>query len=110
MKTKIFKFATALLGGMFVLASCEEKIEPTLPVFPTFEETTVTVAAGSATPLEFEANLDWEISVPVENLQWFWLDADGQKVDKLSGPAGQVSVSVVASDVEEFDSNRVCEV
>ena len=110
MKTKIFKFAAAFLSGMFVLASCEEKIEPTLPVFPTFEETTVTVAAGSATPLEFEANLDWEISVPVENLQWFWLDADGQKVDKLSGPAGQVSVSVVASDVEEFDSNRVCEV
>ena len=110
MKTKIFKFAAAFLSGMFVLASCEEKIEPTLPVFPTFEETTVTVEAGSATPLEFEANLDWEISVPVENLQWFWLDADGQKVDKLSGPAGQVSVTVVASDVEEFDSNRVCEV
>ena len=110
MKTKIFKFATALLGGMFVLASCEQKLEQATPVFPTFEETTVTVEAGSATVLEFEANLDWEISVPAENLQWFWLDDAGQKTDKLSGPAGHVSVTVVASDVEEFDSNRVCEV
>ena len=110
MKTKIFKFAAAFLCGMFVLASCEPKLEPTVPVFPTFEETTVTVEAGSATTLEFEANLEWEISVPTENLQWFWLDYDGQKTDKLSGPAGHVSVTVVASDVEEFDSNRSCEV
>ena len=110
MKTKIFKFATTLLCGMFALASCEQKIDPVLPVFPTFEETTVFVEAGSATTLEFEANLDGELSVPAENLQWFWLDRDGDHLEKLPVYAGKNSFTIVASEVEEFDSNRVCEV
>lgn len=110
MKTKIFKFATTLLCGMFALASCEQKIDPVLPVFPTFEETTVFVEAGSATTLEFEANLDGVLSVTGDAPQWFWLDRDGDHLENLPVNAGKNSFTIVASEVEEFDSNRVCEV
>lgn len=97
--------------------SCEEPEPPVPapdPVFPSLVENN-DVAAGSVLSLSFEAVMDWTVTVPSENLQWFWIEDSSFKVDKLSGKVAtgdkqNVTVFIGVSETEEFDTNRSCEV
>ncbi|MBR2857447.1 MAG: hypothetical protein IKB85_08500, partial [Bacteroidales bacterium] len=57
-----------------------------------------------------QANMDWEISVPENGLQWFWIQDGAFQLYRLSGKAGEAEVVIGVSSTEEFDNDRVCEV
>lgn len=107
----------AALAAMVAFASCE-KPGPDGPDTP---EVTVTFPAlvenyevkpGETLSLTFTPAIDWTVSVPSENLQWFWI-ADGTfKLDQRSGKASTepVTVNIGVSETEEFDMNRACDV
>ena len=114
-------FFRSLMAIFAVLAmtavSCEEPeppVTPSEPVFPSLVEKN-DVEPGSVLSLSFEAAHDWTVTVPSESLQWFWIQDDSFKVDKLSGKVAQgekerITVSIGVSDTEEFDTNRSCDV
>ena len=119
MKTmNIFRtFAVLFTAGALMAASCDN---PTPdgpeadPSFPSLVEDN-DVAAGEMLTLTFEANMDWTVTVPSTTLQWFWIQDNSFKVDKVSGKveAGQketVTVQIGVSETEEFDMNRSCDV
>lgn len=111
----------AAFAVLMSFASCErpEPDGPDVPDVP--NEVTVTfpdlvenyeVKPGDTFTLTFTPAKDWTVSVPSDNLQWFWI-ADGSfKVDKLSGKASEtaVTVNIGVSETEEFDMNRSCDV
>lgn len=112
MKKNFWQYAMTLVAGLAIFASCEEpeQKDPD-PIFP---ETvlTKTVNAGESTPISIEPNLAWEVSISGEGSgNYFWIDDDGMKVSKVSGKeAGPAVITVVFSEDEEFDVNRVCDV
>lgn len=119
----IFKSFAAFAAVAMTLVSCGEKPAPVgpdepqgqlKPVFPSVVEDNA-VAPGSSLTLSFDANMDWTVTVPSENLQWFWIDDNSFKVDKVSGKVAEgskekVTVQIGVSETEEFDKNRSCEV
>ena len=112
MKTNFWKSAAAFVVGMAAMVACEEKpIEPEVvaPVFPS-EVTEKNVEAGETVELQFTANLDWELSIPATEQNKYWLDDAGMPASKVSGKAGDQTVSVVFSEDEYYDANVLCEV
>ena len=112
MKTNFWKSAAAFVVGMAAMVACEEKpIEPEVvaPVFPS-EVTEKNVEAGETVELQFTANLDWELSIPASEQNKYWLDDAGMPASKVSGKAGDQTVSVVFSEDEYYDANVLCEV
>ena len=118
---KRFTIYLAALAALLAYTSCE-KPEPDGPDTPdTPAEVTVTfpslvenyeVSPGETLTLTFTPAKDWTISVPSDNLRWYWI-ADGTfKVDKFSGKASKetVTVKIGVSETEEFDTNRSCDV
>lgn len=107
----------ALIAAM-VAISCKEKgQDDPVKIEPSFPEVVVNdnVAPGETLTLTFEANMDWVVSVPSADLQWFWIQDDSFKVDKVSGKVAEgsketVTIAIGVSETEEFDSNRSCEV
>lgn len=117
-------FAALFAVCALMAASCEEKN----PIGPDGPDTPVTVkpefpsvvedndvAPGETLTLTFNANMDWTVSVPSSNLQWFWIQDNSFKVDKISGKVAEgkkesVTVQIGVSETEEFDMNRSCEV
>lgn len=84
------------------------------PVFPSVVENN-DVAPGETLTLSFEANMDWTVSVPSSSLQWFWIQDNSFKLDKVSGKVAEggkesVTLYIGVSENEEFDTNRSCEV
>lgn len=117
MKT-VIRYAFSILAAIAVMSSCDKKQpeeqngpETQTPVFPT---TTIneTVEAGSSVDLKFEANLKWKIEISGEGKgNMFWLDDEGMKATSISSDkTGPQVVTIVFSEDEEFDKNRVCEV
>ena len=107
-----------LVAAVAMFASCDRK-EPDAPVTvtPTFPDVVenYNVAPGETLTLTFEANMDWSVSVPASDLQWFWIQDASFKVDKVSGKVAagsteSVTVVIGVSDKEEFDQNRSCDV
>lgn len=107
-----------LVAAVAMFASCDRK-EPDGPVTvtPTFPDVVenYNVAPGETLTLTFEANMDWSVSVPASDLQWFWIQDASFKVDKVSGKVAagsteSVTVVIGVSDKEEFDQNRSCDV
>ena len=118
MKTNIFRYAFALLAATAALASCDKK-EPeeqkgTEKVDPVFPASVVneTVAAGESVELKFEPNMEWKVEISGEGRgNMFWLDDAGMKATSISSKEiGPQVVTVVFSEDEEFDRNRVCDV
>lgn len=115
MKFNIWKASLVLLCAMTTALSCvkseEQKTEDPTPVFPT-DVINKTVAAGESVDISINPNLAWEASISGEGSgNFFWLDDDGMKATKVTGAkAGAAVITVVFSDDEEFDVNRVCEV
>ena len=112
-----FRSLAVLISGLIIVAVSCNKPEPSIQVVPQFPTLVQNndVAAGSVLTLSFEANADWTVSVPSDNLQWFWIKDDSFKVDKVSGKvkAGEkvsVTVQIGVSETEEFDTNRSCDV
>lgn len=116
----IFGFIAALITAFFVTVSCGGNIEPEggnengsgeIPQFPSLVEN-YQVSPGETLSLTIEPNMDWTISVPEENPQWFSILDGTLKVTKLSGKAstGKITVKIVVSEREEFDNNRSTEV
>ena len=109
MKTNFFKIASIFAGLALTVASCKgTDPEQPKPVFPS-EKIQKTVLAGESVNVEFDANLDWELSLSGEGvLTYFWIDDAGSRESKVSGKAGKQSVKVVFSEDEELDNNRKC--
>lgn len=111
-----FRSLSVLMAGLLMISvAC--KPEPEIKVTPVFPELVQdnNVASGSTLTLNFDANADWEVSVPSENLQWFWIKDGSFKVDKVSGKVtpgekSPVTVQIGVSETEEFDANRSCDV
>ena len=102
-------FAALVMGSALFAASCEKPSEETpAPEFPQLIEKTVT--PGESVTIPVQANLDWEISVPENGLQWFWIQDGAFQLYRLSGKAGEAEVVIGVSSTEEFDNDRVCEV
>ena len=102
-------FAALVMGSALFAASCEKPSEETpVPEFPQLIEKTV--APGESVTIPVQANLDWEISVPENGLQWFWIQDGAFQLYRLSGKAGEAEVVIGVSATEEFDNDRVCEV
>ena len=107
-----------MVAAVAMLASCDRK-EPDTPVnvtptFPALVEN-YNVAPGETLTLTFEANMDWSVSVPASDLQWFWIQDASFKVDKITGKVASgskesVTVVIGVSEKEEFDQNRSCDV
>lgn len=123
MKTiDIFRYAAVLFAAltMSVMTSCEDPVdEPDDPngseevevVFPNPVEN-FQVKPGETLTLKFAPAKDWTVSVPSESIQWFWIADGAFKLDKISGNASseEVTVTIGVSEVEEFDTNRSCDV
>ena len=111
MKTNFWKFAALLGLGLAAVVACEKQPEPE-KVAPVFPETVLeqNVEAGATVEVSFEANLDWELSIPADEQTKYWLDDAGVPASNVKGKAGAQTVSVVFSEDEYYDQNVVCEV
>ena len=110
MKTSFWKSAAGLVLGLTAMVACEDD-KPVVvdPVFPS-EVIEQNVAASEEVEIKFEANLDWELSIPASEQNKYWLDDAGMPASKVSGKAGNQTVTVVFSEDEYYDANVVCEV
>ena len=105
MKTNnIFK-SFALLISVFTVAAvaCTEKEDQVTPVFPDVVEN-YTVAPGDTLSLTFTPNLDWEVSVPEDTMDFFWLINGDFQYSSIKGKASEepVTVLVGVSDKPDF--------
>ena len=102
--------AVVAMGFAMLVTACDEpepevKIEP---VFPSPVEKTV--IPGETVTLNFDANMDWEVSVPETSLTTFWIEDGAMDVAKVKGKAGEgISVIIGTTSTEEFDE-RSCQV
>lgn len=119
MKTNIFRYAISLAAVLAAVISCdkkqpeEEQKEPetVTPVFPS-SIVNETVKAGQSVDLKFEPNMEWKVEISGEGKgNIFWIDDAGMKATSVSSKeTGPQVVTIVFSENEEFDKNRVCEV
>lgn len=81
----------------------EVKVEPEFPA-----SVEKTVSPGQTVTLTFNANLDWEVSVPESSITTFWIEDGAMDVAKVSGKAGNgISVTIGTASTESFDE-RSC--
>lgn len=95
--------------GVFMISACvEEGPQTGNPEFQECVEATVT--AGEQYVLKVEANLDCKVSVPENTFQWFWIQDGSFKQTEVKKKSGSHEIIIGVSEVEEFDTNRSCEV
>ena len=76
------------------------------PSFPALVEKSVN--AGESVNISFNANMDWELSMPSSDLAWFYIDDNGIKEYKVKGSKGSQTVTVYAENVAENYEVHVC--
>lgn len=110
-KNNIFRsFAALMTGCAMFMVSCgpddpEVKVEPEFPA-----SVEKTVSPGQTVTLTFDANLDWEVSVPESSITTFWIEDGAMDVAKVSGKAGNgITVTIGTSSTESFEE-RSCAV
>lgn len=103
-------FKSFLIVAALAAVSCnpDGPVENTAPQFP--ESKDYNVAPGSTLDLNFNANMDWELSVPENSIQWFWIQDGTFKLYRVNGKAGDQTVTIGVSATEEFDVDRTCDV
>ncbi|MBQ8856089.1 MAG: BACON domain-containing protein, partial [Bacteroidales bacterium] len=119
MKTNIFRYAISLAAVFAAVISCDKKQpeeeqkgpEKVDPIFPS-SVVNETVKAGQSVDLKFEPNMEWKVEISGEGKgNIFWIDDAGMKATSVSSKeTGPQVVTIVFSENEEFDKNRVCEV
>ncbi len=112
MKKNFLHWAMLLTAGLsLALVSCSETGEDGpagTPVFPEAIETAI--IPGESHTLAFEANMKWEVSIPENASQSFYI-ADGEhKVLTQYGEAGKAEVTIGTYEIENFDDAPKCEV
>ena len=101
-------FKAFIVAVLFTACQPDGPAENQKAEFPEAKE--YNVAPGSTLDLSFAANQDWEITVPQNSIQWFWIQDGTFKLYKMSGKAGDQVVTIGVSSTEEFDVDRTCEV
>lgn len=103
-------FKAFFIAASFSVAACQQDapVEKPEASFPEAKE--YNVAPGEELALSFNANQDWELTVPQSSIQWFWIQDGSFKLYKLSGKAGDQVVTIGVSATEEFDMDRACDV
>ena len=103
-------FKAFIIAASFAVAACQQDkpVEKPEASFPETKE--YNVAPGQELALSFNANQDWELTVPQNSIQWFWIQDGSFKLYKLSGKAGDQVVTIGVSTTEEFDVDRTCDV
>ena len=103
-------FKAFFIAASFSVAACQQDapVENPEASFPEAKE--YNVAPGEELALSFNANQDWELTVPQSSIQWFWIQDGSFKLYKLSGKAGDQVVTIGVSATEEFDMDRTCDV
>lgn len=97
MKTNnIFKTFVAVAASLLICAvACDEPnpLETTTPEFPDLVEN-YNVAPGDTLELSFTPNMDWEVTVPEDTMDFFWLIDESFQYSKISGKASEEAVTV----------------
>ena len=108
-KNNIFRsFAALMTGCAMFMVSCgpddpEVKVEPEFPA-----SVEKTVSPGQTVTITFDANFDWEVSVPESSITTFWIEDGAMDVAKVSGKAGNgIAVTIGTSSTESFEE-RSC--
>lgn len=110
-KNFLFRVVWLLAGFGLAFASCSDSDTDSAdgtPAFPT--PVTTNIAPGAQYSLTIEPNMDWEAKIPNEVATDFWFLDKGHIAYTLHGSAGKTTLTVVASELENFDGDRVCEV
>ncbi len=110
MKKQIFRLLTAMAmcAAAVVMIGCEPEPEPepTVPNFPKLVEKVV--KSGETVTISINPNMAWKVSIPSSAAQYFSLaDAAGQL--SMTGEAGTQQIKIKVADLDEFDTDRVCE-
>lgn len=79
---------------------------PEVPAFPEVKD--YFINAGEYVEINFEANMDWIITIPTSQSAWFYIDDNGIKSYRVSGKASAVTVKICAVDMEEKYDLRTC--
>lgn len=108
MKHFMIRWVSSLAVVATLLCGCSEDPDPVVPEFPT--QVTATVSAGDVYTLHIAPNTPWQLSVSAESATYFYLLEEGSKVYTMRGIAGSYEVQIGVSTIEEFDTERTCEV
>ena len=116
MKT-FFKYILSI-AILPVLFACDNNLlkpegDDTTPVEPIFPEyfTNDQVKPGDELQYAFLPNMDWELSISEESLEYFKLmEENGRQREKLTGKASTdtVTVRIWVNPLEELDTHRSC--
>lgn len=96
MKTfNIYMTIALAAASVFCAVSCDEPepIEPAVPAFPELVEN-YAVQSGDTLALTFTPNMDWELTMPEDTMDFFWLIDGGFQYSKLSGKPAEEAVTV----------------
>ena len=108
MKQQIFRWMVSLVAAMSLLTACSEDPEPVVPRFPEVVE--ATLSAGESYTLHIEPNTAWRVAISSDAATYFYLLDEGSKVYTMRGAAGSYDLQIGVSSIEEFDTERSCEV
>lgn len=99
---------SSLVAVVALLCGCSDDPEPVTPRFP--ETVTATVSAGDVYTLHIEPNTAWSVAISSDAATYFHLLEEGSKVYTMRGVAGSYDLQIGVSPIEEFDTERTCEV
>lgn len=112
MKKQIFRLLTAMVmfAAAVVSIGCEPEPDPEPEISPNFPSLVEKVVkSGETVTLSINPNMAWKVSIPSSAAQYFSLaDAAGQL--SMSGEAGSQQIKIKVAELDEFDTDRVCEV
>ena len=100
----------SIFAMLLLAVSCEqlgEEQKAEQPIFP--EGVAAVVAPGSEFTVTFEANLDWEVSVPQSAAAYYYIKDGENRIYTARGQKGQHSITVGVESIELFDLEPVCE-
>ena len=89
----------------------DNKPEVVAPSFPSLVED-YDVAPGAELSLTFTPNYDWEVSIPLEKREWFWLKDGSFTKTELKGKASTtpVTIKLGVTENQDFDASYSCDV
>lgn len=103
----MYRTILALVATVFLMASCED--DTMTPSFPKKVENAA--VQTEAETITFDANMDWELSIPMNLTGYFWFDdPDRGRVNKIQGKAGKHTVKISITDEPDFDNDIYCPV